>query len=269
MTRGGAEASADDGLSRVAIDSRSPRALTDAGRPAVVEGRLLRRPGAPAVVVIGSGLDRARVLRHARVLAEHGLGALLLRTRGRLATQLADVFAAAGWLIERADAASVAILGIGDGGRAATLAAYEQLAAAPRFAAHVALDVPPDPRLEDYRTTGAPIAILAAGRSRDRARLDLVAGDLREGGSPVELVMFETAGRGWDADGARTRLSLSVPRTRVTPDGELYDERSGRIVRSGVDRIALGAVRPGMVALRPDTVFRAASDAVLVRTLAR
>ena len=256
-------------------------------------------PPFPAVVInegLG-GLKRPRELRYGRFLAEHGFAALVIDsfgTRGygraphpvRAAAvtetmMLADAFAGLSWLARRPeiDAARIANVGFSYGGMIVILTAYEQIrrhfvSGDEAFAAHVSYYGPTVPRLVDYRTTGAPVAILngALDANFDPRRLDLIAGDLRNGGSPVENIVFDAAYHQWDGDDAvvrHDRFNIRRLATRIEPDQTIVDERTGHRVRGHLSRLAmiLRSVSLAGYGLKCDLDVMRRTDEILLRYL--
>jgi len=255
-------------------------------------------PGPAAVVCEGAAVAALSAgERYARRLASHGIAALLLDShaaRGlsraphlvRLASvgeamMLADAFAARAALarLDGVDPGRIGVVGLGHGGTAALLCAYASVrrrfcAPGEGFAAHVAVAPASTVRLVDYRTTGAPVAILAAERDAavDPVRLDLIAGDLLHGGSPVRRLTLAGAGHGFDAGGAAPRrglLDLSRFALRIDLSGRTLSERTGRPVRGRTARLAalLRAARAGGCPVAPDAAARSRAEAFVLEAL--
>lgn len=257
-------------------------------------------PPFPAVVVSEGlgGVKTSRERRYGRFLAEHGFVALVVdsfKTRGyenaahpirainvTESMMLADAFAGLSWLAERPDVDRERIYNIGFsyGGMIVLLTAYEQIrrhfiASDDKFAGHVSYYGPTVPRLEDYTTTGAPIAILNGELDNNfhPGRLDLIATDLKNGGSAVENVVYPDTYHQWDSDDLERRFdrfNIRALGTRITPDHGIIDERSGRTVRNFATRLMMiaGSVSlKGFHLLRDEDVLKK-SDEILLRYLA-
>jgi dienelactone hydrolase len=291
----------------VRFPSSSPFALADAGAgaPAVqAEGRLFLPGGGsgpvPAVVLLhgAGGVSWSREHRYARQFAARGWAALVVDVFGarvepgtgfteRLlnvteAMFLADAYAGLRFLAEhpRVDGGRVAVVGFSYGGMASTYALHAQVADryaadGERFAAHAAYYAPCIARFERVATTGAPLLMLYGTDDAivDPARCDAVRDDLRRGGSPVVLEVYEGAAHRWDA-GSRdwqAPRGLAGCRFRVAPDGRVHDQRTfftldGYVTRTAA--LALCADDEGY-RIRGDAAVKARSDAALARFLAR
>lgn len=296
----------DIAYERVEIATWSPFVLTDHGQgraAAVLKAELYRpatlAPPFPAVVVSEGlgGVKTARERRYGRFLAQNGFAALVVdsfATRGYAQSRhpirainvtesmmVADAFAGLSWLAARPDVDRnrIANIGFSYGGMVTVLTAYEQLRALfvptpDRFAAHVSYYGPTVPRLEDYRTTGAPVAILngALDKNFSPKRLELIAQDLREGGSAVENIVFEEAYHQWDSDDHERRwdpFNIAGLGTRITPERLILDERSGRVVAGFASRLwtlARGVSLAGY-SLKRDADVMQRTDEILLRYL--
>ena len=289
---------------RVRIPTANPFVLTDYGpsspevglkaelyTPATLKGPF------PAVVVSEGlgGVKTSRERRYGRFLAQNGFVALVVdsfATRGfenaahpirainvTESMMLADAFAGLTWLAARddVDASRISSIGFSYGGMIAVLTAYEQIRrhfveTDDRFAAHVSYYGPTVPRLEDYTTTGAPVAILNGelDRNFDPKRLDLIAGDVRNGGSKVENIVFDDTYHQWDSDDHERRFDRFNIRslgTRITPDNTIVDERSGRTINSFTARLMMIARSVSLKGfhLMRDADIMAATDELLLR----
>ncbi len=222
----------------VRIESASPFTPDDIGdAPAEwAVGRYVRPadpPAArklPAVVLLhgAGGVIAAREIAYARQFARQGVAALVIdafAARRHLATSfterliritetmvLADAFAGLRWLADRPeiDGERIALIGFSYGGMASVFAAYEQVATrlagdGPRFAAHVAFYAPCVARFKVPTTTGAPVLMLWGGRDEiiDPEACRAIAGDLRRGGSRVQIEVFPEGLHQWDGASAR------------------------------------------------------------------
>lgn len=291
---------------RVEIPTTTPFVLTDVGRrdaPTGLKAEFYRPANAagplPAVVVSEGlgGVKTARERRYGRFLAQCGFAVVVqdsfaTRKAARFpdpiraisvteSSMIADAFSSLKWLAARPDIDVDRIYNIGFsyGGMISILTAYEQLRRTfvpgpEKFAAHVSYYGPTVPRLVDYRTTGAPVCIMNGDldANLNPARLDRIVEDLRNGGSPVENIVFEGAYHQWDSDDQVRRFdrfNLHDLAVRIEPDNCIYDEKSGRCITSFATRlmmIARNVSARGYYLLRDDDYFRI-SDDVLLRYL--
>ena len=238
------------------VDDRSGRsgridAVAELYLPKNHEGR---RPAVILVQGLG-GVKDARERTYGPMLAEQGYAALVVdsfATRKADKTEhtlralkvteamiLADAFAALRFLADHpaVDPDRIHIAGFSYGGMITVLAAYEQIARlyrpeGLRFAGHVSYYGSSIPRLDDPTATGAPVLMMLGGLDRNVMikRSHQIADDLRNGGAPVELVVFEDAYHQWDADDINRRFvlfSLHDCRMRVGRDNRIRDERLG------------------------------------------
>jgi dienelactone hydrolase len=243
------------------------------------------------------GVKTARERRYGRFLAQNGFAALVVDsfdTRGHKDTpdpvrairvtvsmMLADAFMSLEWLAARddIDASRITNIGFSYGGMISILTAYEQIRrhfveGDARFAAHVSYYGPTVPRLEDYATTGAPVAVMngALDNNFNPERAELIAGDLEKGGSAVENIVFADAYHQWDSDDHERRFDrFSIRRlaTRIAPDCAIFDECNGRRIEGFASRllmIARAVSLKGFHLMRDEDVLRK-SDEILLRTL--
>lgn len=287
------------------LPTTNPFVLTDVANnaePALLQAELYTpatlSPPFPAVVVCEGlgGVKTQRERRYGRFLAQNGFVGLVIdsfATRGFAnaphpirainvteTMMLADAFAGLAWLSEQpeVDAKRIYITGFSYGGMITVLTAYEQLRKTfiktdDKFAAHVSYYGPTVPRLEDYRTTGAPVVILNGelDQNFDPKRLENIAQDLRNGGSAVENIVFADTYHQWDSDDLVRRFDrFNIQRlgTRITPDAAILDERTGRVVRGFSSRLALiaGSVSlSGFHLMRNADVMRK-TDEIMLRT---
>jgi len=95
------------------------------------------------------------------------------------------------------------------------------------FAGHVAFYGPCIARFSDPRTTGAPLLYLygTADILIDRARCETFAGDLKKGGSTVEIVAYKDAPHQWDGGWGRRTIGRTMHACRlwVERDGTVRD----------------------------------------------
>lgn len=297
-------------MQKIQIPSQSPFLLRDvrngAGSPPpiMLDGELYlpqdRERPFPAVVISQGlgGVKQARERRYARLLTQHGHAAILFdgfvsRGKHRFSDTiralrvsetmlLADAFAGLSYLAGRHDIRSdaISIMGFSYGGMITVLAAYEQLAqlflpGGPRFASHISYYGCSIPRMENPRTTGAPVVKMLGERDAnvDIGRSEAIAGDLEEGGSPVALTVFENVYHQWDGSDVEKRFvdfNLANCRMRIGVDDEVRDERtgirmSGRTSRTAI--LGLSASRQGYFIQKDDTTRRL-SDEILLTTLA-
>jgi dienelactone hydrolase len=250
----------------VTFPSWSPFVLADMQDPGTkakqVQGRgLLYVPeGAagrlPAVVVIeGAGrLDRPDRSAYGEKLRAQGFVALALDSaafRGGWITesmQLADAYAALRYLAVHplVDSASISVLGFGQGGMVAVLAAYQQIRRLfgdddLRFAGHVSCYGYSLPRLANVAATGAPVLILIGARDRnvsiDRSRH--IAADLTRGGALVEVQILPQGHHAWASQTTGRRIRhFSRARCRIGIDlgNAMRDENTGLPIRGRVSR---------------------------------
>ncbi|MEM7694597.1 MAG: dienelactone hydrolase family protein [Pseudomonadota bacterium] len=293
--------------SRVAIPTGNPFVLTDHAmdkKPAQLKAELYlpatTKPPYPAVVICEGlgGVKDARERRYGRFLAQHGFAGLVIDsfgTRGYAGAphpirainvtesmMLADAFSALTWLARRSDVDRRRIYNIGFsyGGMICILTAYEQIRrhfveTDDKFAAHVSYYGPTVPRLIDPTTTGAPVAILNGERDNniDLKRLDLIAGDLKVGGSAVENIVYENAYHQWDSDDHQRRFdrfNIKALGTRIDPSHAIIDERTGRTVKGFTSRLAMIARSVSLKGfeLHRDPDVMRATDEILLRYLA-
>lgn len=219
----------------------------------------LERP-VPAVVVAEGlgGLKSARECAYGQRLAELGYATLVpdsfgargfgkmphnLRALGVTEAQmLADAFASLSFLARHpaVDASRIGIIGFSYGGMTSILAAYRQVqqlymqqyGADFRFAAHASYYGCSVPRLEDPTTTGKPVTIFLGECDRNVSveRSQVIAEDLRRGGSEVDLHVFPGVYHQWDGDDEKkrfVRFSLGKVRMRLTRENRLIDENTG------------------------------------------
>ena len=294
---------------RVGLQSWSPvlvREMCDGAAPRLaIQAELYLPSGhdAPLRAVVVSeglgGLQDARERRYGRFLAENGIAALVIDSfasrgageRGDLGRAVhvtesmmtADAFAGLRYLAdhELVDASRIHIAGFSYGGMTAMLTAYRQLAdlflpGGPRFAGHVSYYGCTVPRLDDPRTTGAPVTMLLGGLDRNVSipRCKDIAEDLRRGGSDVAVQLFEGAYHQWDGDDETKRwvaANLARCSMRLSYDHEIREERTGIRVRGRVTRTALltmWANPLGYTILRDRDVTRR-SDEILLEAVLR
>ncbi|UOM33229.1 dienelactone hydrolase family protein [Acuticoccus sp. I52.16.1] len=297
----------DVSYERVQVPTANPFVLTDYGQthtttPMAAEfyTPATLPPPYPAVVVSEGlgGVKNARERRYGRFLAQHGYAALVVdsfKTRGfenaahpirainvTESMMLADAFAGLRWLAERPDidAGRISNIGFSYGGMICVLTAYEQLRRLfvpthDKFAAHVSYYGPTVPRLEDYATTGAPVAILNGELDNNfhPKRLDMIAQDLKNGGSEVENIVFPDTYHQWDSDDVVRRFDRFNIRdlgTWIDPEQTIIDEKSGRKITNFATRLMMiaGSVSlKGFHLLRDEAVMRK-TDEILLRTIA-
>lgn len=294
-----------DAFDEVELDSRNPVVLRqmllhDVPR-IVATGRLYRPPPSfgpgpfPAMVLVHGlgGMKKNRELRYGAWLASLGVVALLVDSyscrgmakrpdvlRALAVTEsmfLADAFAALEFLSRHAkvDPSRVGIMGFSYGGMVAALAAYRQIQEiyAPdghAFAGHISFYGCSVARLKRVETTGAPVLIMngALDRNVSTERWREIAGDLRAGGSHVDLHNLAGTYHQWDGDDLVRRRKLpALHRLAVTvgPDCRVRDERFGWEMKGFLSRalvIAGGVDWRGYHILRNDE-HRRFSDALV------
>ncbi|WP_162620427.1 dienelactone hydrolase family protein [Limimaricola cinnabarinus] len=227
----------------------------------------------PAVVVSEGlgGLQDKRERDYGRLLSDEGYVVLVIDSFGARgvgsngdflramsvteAMMLGDAFTGLRYLADRpdVDARRIGIIGFSYGGMITQLAAYEQLAQAylpdgPRFAAHVSYYGCSIPRLEDPTTPGAPVTILIGGQDRNVSipRVHDIAGDLRRGGSPTEVITYDDIYHQWDGtDETRRWVPANLRRLhlRVGRDYSIRDEKGSMQMQGRWSRRALIARR--------------------------
>ncbi|MEM8856183.1 MAG: dienelactone hydrolase family protein, partial [Pseudomonadota bacterium] len=179
------------------------------------------------------------------------------------------------------DGNRVGHIGFSYGGMIAILTAYEQLRThfvdgQERFATHVSYYGPTVPRLEDYRTTGAPVAILN-GRDDaniDLKRLDLIAQDVQQGGSPVDNRVFDGIYHQWDSDDVERRFdrfNIADLKTTIDLQNTIINEKTGRAVTGFASRTMMIArsVSLSGFCLQRDEETLAITDALLLDAMAK
>ena len=246
----------------VGFPSTSPFIPRDIGTedaaPTAAIGYFFAPPGThpahsvPAVIMLhgSGGVLQAREMTYGPQLARMGIAALVVdsfaarRDRATAFTDrlieitetmvLADAYAGLAWLAKRdeIDAKRVVLTGFSYGGMSAMYALQAQIAErlAPtglRFAGHVAFYGPCIARWEDTRTTGAPLLMLYGSDDEliDPERCDQIAGDLRAGGSHVDMAVYPGAVHQWDGGFARRLIGrqLAACRFWVERDGTVRD----------------------------------------------
>jgi len=257
---------ATDGVRVEAVSFPSSNAFTPAEllrgppRPTLAVATLyLPRAAAPdhatpAVVLLhgAAGMIAARSELYGRQLAAMGIAALTIDTFGarrELAESfigrvlritetmfLADAYAGLRYLAARPeiDPRRVVLAGFSWGGMATIYALYAQIADplgdGLHFAGHVAFYAPCIARFADSRTTGAPLLMLYGEQDELmlRDRCDEIAGDLRAGGSAVDIISYPGAVHQWDGSMPRRLIgrNLSGCSFRVAPDGAVWDNRT-------------------------------------------
>jgi dienelactone hydrolase len=291
----------------IAFESSDPFVPRAIGRasPRVVKG-ILFLPATvelnhttPAVVMLhGSAGMIAERSGYGFQLAAMGIAVLLVQTydsRHDLGTSfiervlhitetmfVADAYGALAYLATRSeiDPNRVVLAGFSYGGMATEYALYAQMAdaLAPnglRFIGHVAFYAPCIARFVDSRTTGAPLLMLygAEDQLMQPDRCEKLAGELREGGSQVEVIAYPGAVHQWDG-GMERRLigrQLRGCRFRVERNGTVRDENtllpmSGPFLR----RIILGLCTSGQrFPIGRDDAVREASNRDFGRFLSR
>jgi dienelactone hydrolase len=227
----------------------------------------------PAVVVSEGlgGLQDKRERDYGRMLSKAGYVVLVIDSFGARgvgnngdfiramtvteAMMLGDAFTGLRHLTDRGDvdASRIGIIGFSYGGMITQLAAYEQLARAylpsgPRFAAHVSYYGCSIPRLADPTTPGAPVTILIGGRDHNVSipRVHEIAGDLRRGGSPADVVTYDDIYHQWDGTDETRRwvpANLKQLHLRVERDYSIRDEMGSMRMQGRWSRRALIARR--------------------------
>lgn len=263
---------------------------------------LPKRTGAPVpAVVVPEGLGGIiddREFRYGRFLSENGYVALVVDSftsrgaaplshpRRALAVtesmMLADAFGALHYLGRhpQVDRDRIHIFGFSYGGMISVLSAYENIRRVYMeesdlaFAGHVSYYGCSVARVDVPQATGAPVLMMLAGLDKNVSmqRTHQIADDLRRGGSPVELVVFENIYHQWDGRDETVRhvpFNLSRCRMRLGADYKIRDERTGIVARGRISRalIIASGVWSGYEILR-DVETRKRSDKMLLSFLA-
>jgi len=238
----------------------SPAEFADlaAAPPATARATLFVPPGRhrprslPAVIMLhgSGGVLYAREMTYGRQFAAMGITALVIdafAARRDLGTgfidrllnitesmMMADAYAGFHYLIERQEAVDperVVLIGFSYGAMASMYAMNQRIAAqlgrGRKFAAHVAFYGPCIARFSDSRTTGAPLLYLygTADILIDPARCEEFAGDLKKGGSSVEIIGYKDAPHQWDGGWGRRKIGRTMHACRllVERDGTVRD----------------------------------------------
>jgi dienelactone hydrolase len=298
-------------MSRILVRSLNPTTLRElpGAKPIDVPAQLTLPPTsleqpAPAVVVAEGlgGLKQARECAYGKRLAELGYATLVpdsfgARGFGKMphtwralgvteAQMLADAFASLTFLAQHpaVDTTRIGIIGFSYGGMTSILTAYRQVqqhymktfGGGFRFAAHASYYGCSVPRLEDPTTTGRPVTIFlgACDRNVSVERTRVIAEDLHQGGSPVNLHVFPGIYHQWDGDDEKkrfVRFALGKVRMRLTRENRLIDEKTGLEVTGRLRRgLAIGlsvSVKGYHIQHSAETVER--SDSLLREFLAQ
>lgn len=293
-------------MQAVTFPTHNPVLLSDISKPAVrnipiqAKGTLYlpkdhggRRPAVILLQGLG-GVLQAREGTYGPWLAERGYAVLVVdsfATRNAAKREhtlraisiteamiLADAFAGLRYLSDHPaiDPDRIHVAGFSYGGMVTILAAYEQIRRAyasdgHRFAGHISYYGASVPRLDDPTATGAPVLMMLGGLDRNVMveRSHQIADDLRRGGAPVEIVVFENAYHQWDADDVQRKfvlLSLHNCRMRVDRDNHVRDEGLGLRYRSRLSRALLLARQTNMSGyhiLRCDETLRRSNEMLL------
>jgi dienelactone hydrolase len=142
------------------------------------------------------------------------------------------------------------------------------------FAGHVSYYGCSVARVEAAVATGAPVLMMLAELDKNVSmqRTQQIADDLRRGGAPVEVVVFENIYHQWDGRDETVRFvpfNLSRCRMRLGVDYKIRDERTGIAARGRISRalIIATSVWSGYEILR-DPPTRDRSDEMLLSFLA-
>jgi dienelactone hydrolase len=235
-------------------------------------GKWLAQHGYVALVVNSFGTRRAAFL-------PHGLRALAVTE----SMMCADAYAGLRFLCRHPaiDPERVFVIGFSYGGMISVLTAYDQIrtvfaAGDERFAGHVSYYGCSIPRLDRPKTTGRPVLVMLGELDANVSigRTESIVGDLRAGGSPVQLEVFEGAYHQWDSDDEEkrfVRFNLNRCAMRVDPDNEIRDETSSSVVRGPISRtltIVSRASASGYYILRDERIMQR-SDQLLLSLLER
>lgn len=261
----------------VELESGSPYLLKDVAdrggpvRPTAVKAQLFLPEGKPVgrpAVLVAHGLggpEPVRELTYGAKLARAGYVGLVLDGFGSRGlggvtddlkavwvttwTLLADIFAGLRFLAAHpaVDPKAISVIGFSWGGMTTVLSAYEQVRRAflgdedLQFAGHAAYYGCSVPRLEDPRTTGAPVLMLLGEHDRNVSveRSRQICEDLRRGGSKVDLKVFD-AYHQWDGKdfemrhvpGSLADLCFTIGRDNEIRDEEAHIEMSGALSRA-------------------------------------
>ncbi len=254
---------------------------------------------APAIVFSQGlgGVRDPRERRYARWFAELGYVGLVIDSFKSRGTDqhpepmralevsesmiLSDAYAGLRYLAAHAEVnpARIYIVGFSYGGMISVLSAHEQfsrvfLPDGLRFAGHVSLYGCTVPRLENVRTSGAPVTIMQGGKDGnvDLERSREIAADLRRGGSQVNEIVFPNAFHQWDSAETKrsfVQFNIAACRMHVSADGTIRDERSGMLISGGATRtlaITMSASPRGYY-MRRDDEIRRRSDDILLKAL--
>lgn len=286
----------------------SPADFADLGDAPKVSARgvLFMPPGRkaprsiPAVLLLhgSSGVLHARELTYARQFAAMGIAALVVDTYGTRrrpewgfvdrvvniteSMMIADSYAGLRWLAAtypEIDPKRVALIGFSYGAMATMYAmnarVAEQLGGGLAFAGHAAFYGPCIARFSDRRTTGAPLLMLYGDGDTliEPARCGRFAGDLRDGGSTVDIVAYPGAVHQWDGGWGRRTIGRTMHgcRLRVERDGTVRDRNTLLAMSSPFTRkVILGLCANGPpYPIGADEETRAKSNRDLGRFLAR
>lgn len=251
---------------------------------------------APAVVLSQGlgGVRDARERTYAAWLADQGFASLIIDSfkargvhhhpepvRALEVTEsmiLSDAYAGLRYLASRPeiDPARIHIVGFSYGGMISVLSAHEQFSRVflpenLRFAGHVSYYGCTVPRVEDVRTSGAPVSIMHGGLDGNVCleRSAEIVEDLRRGGSPVHYTVFPEAYHQWESAETKrsfVQFNLAACRMRVAADGTIYDERSGLRVTGMATRtlaLTMWASPRGYYMRRDDDIRRRSNDIML------
>lgn len=196
---------------------------------------------------------------------------------------LSDAYAGLRYLATRPDIdpARIYIVGFSYGGMISVLSAHELFARVflpdgLRFAGHVSYYGCTVPRVEDPRTSGAPVTIMHGGKDGNVCleRSREIVDDVRRGGSPVHYTLFPEAYHQWESAETKrsfVQFNLAACRMRVGADGTIRDERTGLRVNGVATRtlaITMWASPFGYYMRRDDEIKRR-SDDILLEALSR
>jgi dienelactone hydrolase len=196
---------------------------------------------------------------------------------------VADAFAALRYLSEHpaVNPRAVSVIGFSWGGMVTLLSAYEQVRRTflaerdLRFAAHVAYYGCSVPRLEDVTATGAPVISLIGDKDRNVSveRMRQICEDLRRGGAPVELKVFDGYHQ-WDGKDLEKRhnsVALADLHITLTRDNRMVEEDDGREMAGPMSRglAILGNLDWGGYDMLRDEKLHAETDRLLFEQLDR
>ncbi len=172
-------------------------------------------------------------------------------------------------------------MGFSWGDMVTTLAAYEQISrtylgnAGLRFSDHVAYYGCSIPRLQRPIATGAPVLMMIGEKDENVSveRTRIICDDLRRGGAPVELKIFD-AFHQWDGIDEEKRHvfgSLADLHIMIGPDNGLCDEHSDKETGTALTQslVLLRDLKWGGYDIKRDEALHHETDEHLIEFLRR